>query len=269
MFSDLTGSVRSFAYRMGPIRVGPEIEPVPKKAKLTASAGGPDGTPPSNEQKNTRVLRLPADVRLVSTSGVPVTQITMPISGSSQELIPSQHDEEDIPSGQRSPAKGVGGIQGACRVSAADDMVPPYGHMPSVSGDVDMEAVKGYMNSTNAKIDALTSTVSGLTKWMETYMPVVHKTAVATGVDMGPGPSGLGTTYTGPTSTMSSASALGKPNVTYLNLVPQPSTGNSSQDNTPTNQRQANDPTETGQDGNSNIHVFNNTLMQELFRQHE
>ena len=123
----------------------------------------------------------------------------MPIPGPSQELLLTQNNEDDIPSSQRSPGKGESGSQGASQDLPADDLVPPYAHMPPVLGVVDMDTVKNYMHNTNAKIDALTLTVSGLTKWMENYMPVVHKTAIASGVDMGPGASSLGATYSGMT----------------------------------------------------------------------
>ena len=194
----------------------------PKKAEgdntmltRSQSTSATDSTALSAAQdlnRATRVLRLPSDVRLVSLSGQPVSQIAIPSMDTSTDTTTTTQNvnvvQEDAqmgapPAKKRAPSTATSG----------DDALPSgdsgYGLPGPVPAEVDSASLRSFMVATSSRLEALTSNMMGFKRWMTSMAPLLHNVAASASPSMvTQGPNlNFGTV---PTSTATSSQDSGK-----------------------------------------------------------
>ncbi len=178
---------------MGPKVKPSELDSVPKATAGMAenTAAGDSGAP--------RVVRLPADLRLVNSAGVPVSQVAIPINDIGGGTVQISDTSDDNAQGQHgpTPAKRRASVSSMTSFSREDsdtNSMPDYGPTATLPQQLDLNTMRDYMVSTNTRLDALASNMTGFQTWLQGMGPVLQQVAASNGVPIArvPTPSAAG-----------------------------------------------------------------------------
>ena len=170
--------------------MGPKQKPVETDSGSTR----PPSTMGDNAQvadpRASRVIKLPADVRLVNTSGETVTQLALPVSGLQQQqpvfVSDTPDDTADSWAGP-TPAKrrpSTSSTPSFSREESDGASVTDYGPTSNIPQEVDNATMRNFMISTNNRLESLASNMTGFDTWLQSMGPVLQQIAANTSVPM-------------------------------------------------------------------------------------